>query len=222
MALTPTLDEIIVAGLDAARAATWTCIPGKVLTYDAADVTVDVLPMVRSPIERVDGSTLNEDLPVIPNCPILWAQTNSIAITFPIQPGDFGLLLVLQYSASQYLDTGQVSDPGDLRPHHLGNAVFLPGFGPKTSKPQYAGDPDVVIEPGSAMVRLGGAATDFVALAAATNARLADLANAIATAAVTPGDGGAALKTNIAAKLATAGWSGSTPPSVAATKVKAK
>lgn len=169
MAITPTLADIITAALDARLAETWVALPGRVQSYSSADNAADVLPMLRHPAEATDGSTVNEDLPVVPACPVLWPATAGGALTFPIVAGDYGMLLVLTHSASTFLDSGQVSDPGDVRRHHLANAVFLPGFGPKSAKPTYAGDPDVVLD-SQTFVRVGGGATDFAALAAKVNA----------------------------------------------------
>lgn len=64
-------------------------------------------------------------------------------------------------------------------------------------------------------VHAGGAAGQFVALANLVAAQLNALKTAINGAAVVPGDGGAAFKTNLMAALAS--W----PSTVAATKVKA-
>lgn len=65
-------------------------------------------------------------------------------------------------------------------------------------------------------ILLGRDATKLVALAELVQDELSDIKNAISGAAVTPGDGGAAFKSNIIAALS--GF----PASVAATKVKAQ
>jgi hypothetical protein len=223
MAVTPTLADIIAAAQDARDGERAHVIPAKVATYDSAKNTVDCQVMVRRPVEGSDGSTVNEEWPVIPACPVIWSQTTGYALTFPINPGDFGMLLVLTYSASSFLDTGAVSDAGDIRHSHIANAVFLPGFGPKSTKPTYAGDPDVVLEPGSAGIRLGGAATKKVALAELVVQRFTDFVGAFLSAVPTPNDGGAAIQAYVKAQLGTDGWNVLTgaPPSVGSSKVKA-
>lgn len=208
MAVTPTLDQIIQAGVDSGMAEIYTALPVKVQSFDSGNNTVDVIPMVRSPIERLDGSTLNEDLPVIPAVPVQWMQTNRFSFTFPIQPGDFGLILVQTFSDSSFLDTGAVSNPGDVRRNHIANCRFLPGYGPKSSKPQYAGDPDVVIEPGASMIRLGGGAANFAADASKVATELGKISAAL-SALIAPAGGGTCTGNTYTA-----------PGSVACTKVK--
>lgn len=182
MAENPTLVDIIEAAFDAYDGRHWGPMPGKVVSaYDASDNTVDVLPMVRHPVEATDGSIVNEDFPIIPACQVAWMQIGAAAFTAPLNAGDFGLLVPLNASISSFLDTGNVSNPGDIRKNHIANCIFIPGLGPKSLKPQYAGDPDAVLEPGSVApsLRLCGGATQPVALSNLVSSELAHIAAAI-------------------------------------------
>jgi len=230
--------------------------PGRVERYDAATQTADVLPLLRSPVTQPDGSVVFEDAPVVPAVRVLWPRVGAWALTAALVPGDTVLLLPLEGSPGAWLvGDGGVADPEDLRRHHLGSCVALPGLyvssralaraahatGPEGALADTDGavvlgsDGDaaritlrpsgvVEIAQGSAVVakidadgtvHLGGAAGSLVALASLVNTQLTALKSAINDAAVVPNDGGAALKANIMAALAS--W----PSSVAATKVSA-
>jgi hypothetical protein len=141
--------------------------------------------------------------------------------------------------------TGDVTDPGDLRRQHLAHAVALPGLytrgkalahapsgdtglvlGSDTSGARVAflangtlrvtqGDATVLEVDTAGVVHLGGAAGELVALSNLVAAQLTALKTAINGAAVVPGDGGAAFKSNLMTALAS--W----PGGVAAAKTKA-
>lgn len=215
MPYTPPIEEVIDDAIESRVGELYVAIPGKVqATHGSPLSSVDVIPQVRFPIQKLDGTTKNEDLPVIPNCPIVWPGGGGCQLTFPIQAGCFGLLLVMTYSISSWLDTAQASNPGDVRPNHIGNAVFLPGFQPHTATPQYAGDADVVLEGGSAPhIRLYGAASDFVTLATKVVSRLNRIENALSVWSYQPGTAPAVTPFSA---LTASGVS-----DVAATKVKA-
>lgn len=164
MAYTPPLEEIITDALDGRLRDVFVALPAKVVSRDLSDNTVDVEVQVRMPVPKLsDDSTDHETLPVLPAVPVLFTKAGPISITFPISSGDTGLLLVLSYSISQWLDSAQVSKPGDTRISHLSNAVFLPGLCPKAEIPAAAAVNALVLEADE--VRVGAAATRELAWA---------------------------------------------------------
>jgi hypothetical protein len=130
-------------------------------------------------------------------------------MTWPIQPGDHVLILISTLSPQQWRQSGQPSDPGDLRPHHLGNSFALPCLAPASQTLAHASQSALVLE-GPTEIKLGQDATDFVALAQKV---LDELNKILATfnSAVAPAGGGAVTY-----------GSPYVPAAVAATKVKAK
>lgn len=215
----PTLVEVIRRAIESRVGDVFTTVPGRIDTYDPDTQTADVLPVVRRPMPTEDDGTVYEDLPIIPNVPIVWPRANGAYIVWPIRTGDHVLLMFTTHSFAGWRRTGEVSDSGDVRPHHPGNAVAIPGLGPNADPIDTAAasfDGMTIHHP--TVIRLDSGATDFVALAQKVTDQLTALKSAISGAAVTPGpaiDNGAAFKAGILAALS--GW----PGDVAATKVKA-
>jgi hypothetical protein len=221
MSTQPTMAEIIRKALEARLADVWTALPGRVETYDAVTRTADISPVVRRPITTTEDDTIHEDLPVIPNVPILFPCGGGASITWPLLKGDHVQLLIQTLSPAQWRESGETSDPGDLRLHSLGNAYAIPGMSRDSVALPGSDFPAMVLE--HAEIRLGVGATDFVALASLVTENIQRIVDAISGAATAPGDGGATFKTNMLLVI-----NGVSPPAlplpidVAATKVKAE
>lgn len=169
------LEEVISEAQESRLADVWTSGPGVVLSYDTAGRVATVRPLFQRPIEGPDGATIHETIPDLPSVPVLFPRAGASMITFPVPAETTGLLLFLTLSAGAWRrgpDDGKRALPsGDQRRHHLGSAVFLPGFTPDAKGWPAAEENALVIE--AAEVRLGDhTATQFVALANLVKARL--------------------------------------------------
>lgn len=164
---TPTLAEVITAGIFARLCEVHTAIPGRVETYDKATQTADVKPMIRNTIRGEGTSALiSEEFPVLPSLNVLFMRSGGFSITFPIKPGDFGLILFSERSIDKFRATGEDVAPGDARCHSMGNGMFLPvGIVPTSEALANASDLDMIInvEPGAiAHVARDGVPESFV------------------------------------------------------------
>jgi hypothetical protein len=214
MTLNPELGEVLRRGMDSRAADIFTSCPGRIVSYDSESQTADIAPVVRRAVPAGDESDpVYEDLPVVPNVPVIMPQgmNGTVGITWPLVPGDHGLILVSMWSFTGWRQTGVTSDPGDLRIHSLGNAVFLPGMAPNKSALPQAQINALVIE--GPNIRLGKNASNFVALANLVLGNFTKIKNAFSAWVPVPNDGGAALKTVFGAV---------TFDDVSATKVKAE
>lgn len=136
---------------------TSTAFVGRVHRYSRETGTVDVVPMVRQQIPRPDGSYgFEEDLPIIPEVPLCWPRMGPWFVSMSIELGDCVLCVVLDGDHSPWrvsrategmtgLDRALrgVTNPSDLRRHHLAHAVALP-MGPehRWNTLRHAPDPD--------------------------------------------------------------------------------
>jgi Phage protein Gp138 N-terminal domain len=159
VSLNPTLSQIIEAAIETSKQEHWSALSGTVHAVLGQGV-VDVIANSENPIPDELGNTQYESLPIIPNVRVLYPRSGSAAFTFPVKVGDSGLVVMLTLSDAEWRN-GQPGQPGDTRRDHLAFAVFIPGLFPDASPPQYADDPDVVIDSGASDIRLGGAATSF-------------------------------------------------------------
>lgn len=215
MSARPTLAEVQRRAIQSYLGDVFTAIVGRVETYDAARQTADLTPMVRRPLPTEDEDVTYEELPIIPNVPVLFPRGGGFSITWPIVPGNFLQLIVESLSISQWRRSGEISDSGDIRQNHLGSCVAIAGLGPNSDPidSSQAGANALILE--GPEIRLGKDATQHVALAEAMFTFIHDM---ISSGIPVANDGGAALQT--AWKLYITNHTSPNP--FAATKAKAK
>lgn len=162
-----------------------TCIPAIVQAYYTDNQTVDVLPVVRTALLDENGEPVYEDWPVIPNVPLGILKTNKFVIHIPVEEGDTVMLYFSEADFGIWRDTGQVSNPSDLRRHGVGYPVAVPcivtntqakGWVSKTNSGTkiIIGSTTTVseVQIDESFIQLGHAATDFVALASKVDSAL--------------------------------------------------
>lgn len=190
----PSLSEIVERALASGAANVNTSMPGVVVSYDAATQTATVRPCLKRVLFSEDDEQVAEEIPPIENVPVSFPGGAGFTIHFPLAAGDTGDLIFSQASHNEWQATGNVSAPGDLKPHNLGAAKFYPGL---RHRKNTAPDTDVSIGlPGGLRIHFGGTVnigggSDFVAMAAKVDARLTALethanAHTHATAALGP------------------------------------
>lgn len=224
----PTLAEIFREASDSRLSDVHVAMPGRVVSYDRATSTANVLPMVRRAISDNAGATQHEELPVIPNVRVLFPKGGAFNMTWDLEAGDFVLLVICSSAIGHWRETGDVADPVDLRRHDLSHAVAIPGIGAKANvlPVDPAGVPLITVPlmkiDGS--LNVGILLAEAVALASKVETFLGDLATSIQNGVPGGADGGAALQTSILGLLAAAGWTagGTTPPTTASSNLKAK
>lgn len=121
--------ELISRAIESRLSDLFTVQVARVEAFDPAKRTIDALPMVRRPMPTASGLTVYEDLPIVPNVPILYPAAGALSITWPLVPGDFVVLLSTTLAIGQWRQTGTLSDAGDLRQHSLGSSLALPLLG---------------------------------------------------------------------------------------------
>jgi len=132
----PTDEDIADAREERLRLDMETAFPARVQSYDPDPQVADLVPLVRRQVPQPDGSHTTEALPVLPSVPVCFPRVGTWFLSFPIAPGDTGLVVVCSGDIGPWrVGDGDVTDPGDLRRHHLSHAVFLPsGLVPRSRK----------------------------------------------------------------------------------------
>lgn len=196
---TPTRSEVINRAIARGAAALHVCLPVEVVSYNAGDQTVCVQPLISDLYEDDNGVVQFDELGQINNAPVRFGAGGNFRITFPIQAGDTGELIVNDRSIDAWARYGGTQQPKDSRRHHLADGFYLGGVCPAGKWSQ--ADPSVITigddtKPG-----------DMVATANRVQAQLNLLAKAMSPPqwVPVPMDGGAALSASIAALIAT-GW----------------
>lgn len=230
MSVEPTLAEIMRLAIESRLLDLHVAIPCKVESYNPATQTVEVLPAVRRPIEDATGEVQHEDLPKLPNVPVLYPSSGSFSQVWPLAAGDFVLVVFCSSAIGTWRQGGDIADPVDLRRHDLSHGVAIPCVWPAAQVPSKlpANPLAALLEVGAPVthIQIGAAATSFAALAAKVETIVGDLAAAILNATPVPNDGGAAIQTAAKTALSGLGWTGggTVPPvnSTAATKLKSE
>ena len=125
----PTDRDVLDARAQQQSLEQFTALPGRVQSYDAATQLADIVPCVRHPVPQPDGTTLCEDLPVIPDVPVLWPRVGAWFFAMTLVPGDTVQLLFNSADIGPWLvGDGSTVNPADLRRHHLAHAVAIPGL----------------------------------------------------------------------------------------------
>jgi hypothetical protein len=113
---------------------THTALPARVEEYYPDEQKIDAKPLIKRRVVGGDGSELLEELPIIPDVPVVFPRNANFFLTFPLAAGDLVLLVFVERSLDKWLaSTGEDTDPDEFRMHDLSDAVALPGLYPFSS-----------------------------------------------------------------------------------------
>lgn len=215
--------SVLREAFDSALLDVHVAMPGKVVTYDSSRCVVDVLPMIRRAVQDRHGEVQHEDLPVIPNVPVAFGRGGGFSFTWPLNKGDFVLLVFNSSAIAAWREAGDVSDPVDLRRHDLSYPVAFPCISPDADVPPTESNAArLEVSGNTTHVQVGDSTAQAVALDALIQQRFGELFDAISSAGLGSADGGTLFKSNLIAALGTAGWSSAGATSTACSKLKAQ
>jgi hypothetical protein len=162
----PSLSTLVRDSQDARLDRVHVAVPGIVQTYDKANKVADVLPAINGVIANADGDIFLEDLPVIPNVPVAWYRGGGASFQMKLKPGDSVVLLFSEASYAIWRTTGKVSEPGDLARHDISYPWALPCTAPDADSAAMPTLDDAdgarLDTAGTDLIRMGGAAADFL------------------------------------------------------------
>lgn len=120
-------------------------IPACVESYDPTKQTISARPAVRRNFGRL-GERVSDQLPVLTRVPVVYPQGGGFAMTWPLSPGDFVLLVFSERSLDEWIAQGGAdSIPRANRTHHITDAVAIAGLSSPASPLQSASATDLVI-----------------------------------------------------------------------------
>lgn len=150
MSETPSLDQVILLGIESRLFDLHTCLPGIVEKYNKAKNTVDVTPALKRKYET--GDIVQQ--PVILNIPVAFPRGGKFSITHPIKKGDSVILVFSERSLDVWKKNGGIVDPQDPRKFNVTDAFAIPGGYPETSPVVGASETAVRILNGDALIEL--------------------------------------------------------------------
>lgn len=120
------LDAMIVFG-EELQAGIQTTLPCAVVSFDPAKRTVKAQPLLRGRIQGPDGTFSWVQLPVLLDCPVIFPSGGGVVMTFPLEPGDEGLVIFGSRCIDAWWQSGGIQNQAELRMHDLSDGFFLPG-----------------------------------------------------------------------------------------------
>jgi hypothetical protein len=144
--VTPTWAEIISEAIEQRLYDLHTGLPAKVVSYDGATGTAEVLPLLKRVFRNEDDLLEIMDAPPLFRVPVIFPRGGGYSIRFPIQADDIVYLAFAERSIDRWKEApaGDTVDPVETRKHALSDAVAIPGLSPIT-RPVPDEGPDLVI-----------------------------------------------------------------------------
>ena len=168
---TPDLRDVISEAVRARVAGIHTAVPGVVISYDSTNQSASVRVRINGRRKQRDGTVTTYSPPIIALVPVIMPGGVSSGLTVPIEPGDPVMIYFSERDHSRWLQTGEQSDPVDVRRFDRSDAVAVPGCFPLagvTRPSDSVADGPVLY--GDAVYLGSGSASDYVALANQTDA----------------------------------------------------
>lgn len=173
MSATPEWAELMRNAVEGHAFELHTAMPGQIVrvhtSADGKHQFVDVQPCLRRavPVDADDPETtattpfVEEDLPVLPMVPVAFQQGGGFFLSFPLQPGDFVLLIFAERSIDRWIETASKANQrtvstGDVGVHVLEGAIAIPcGPAPRANLLADVSGTDLVIgKDGGSAIRI--------------------------------------------------------------------
>lgn len=112
----------------------WTTLPAAVVEYNPALRTVSLQPLIQAGRPNTETREMEWfPLPILLDCPVVFGGGGGYLLTFPLLPGDEGLVMISSRCIDGWWEMGGLQPQMDLRMHDLSDGFFLPGI---ESKPR--------------------------------------------------------------------------------------
>lgn len=120
---TITIEDLIKTAGQRQRVDIHTALPGRVVSFNPDQNTVQVEPMINQVLDNGEES----ELPVLVDVPVQFPRGGGFVLTFPMAPGDEGLIVFGERCIDGWFVSGNKSKPLDYRLHDYSDAFFIPG-----------------------------------------------------------------------------------------------
>lgn len=126
-----------------------TCLPGIVKSYNPSTNKATIQPALNKAF--FSGAM---PMPILENVPLLFPGGSNFNMTFPVNSGDYVLLLFSERSIDLWLSVGGQVTPNDPRKFDLSDAIAIPGLQPFTGNFSNNNGTDFVISFAGSEIRI--------------------------------------------------------------------
>lgn len=127
-----------------------TALPGIIKAYDPTTNKATVQPALNK--NYLSGEM---PMPVLQNVPVMFPGGSNFNITFPLNEGDYVLLLFAERSIDLWKSNGGQVTPADPRKFDLSDAIAIPGLQPFTGDFSNRNNDDFTINFGGSSISIG-------------------------------------------------------------------
>lgn len=120
--------EVMETHLDGRQAQIHTSMPGTIVSYDPATMTVVVQPAIQGMHQKLDGKVEPVTISTIGDVPVHFPSGGGHTMTFPIAAGDECLIMFSERNIDNWFQHGGVQQPRDYRMHDMNDAFVLVGL----------------------------------------------------------------------------------------------
>lgn len=120
----PSMEAAADAAIDAALAQVRTAMPARVVRFDEKLQTATVQPQ----IHQVLANGSSAPYPLIQDVPVQFPRGGPFVMTFPVEPGDECLLVILDRCMDGWFVSGRDGPPLDYRLHDPSDATAIVGI----------------------------------------------------------------------------------------------
>lgn len=103
-----------------------TALPGAIIDYDFTTQKANIQPLLNK--KWADGT--ETPLPVLSNIPVIFPRAGGASLTFPVNKGDYCLVLFIERSTDLWKSQGGLVTPNDSRKFDLSDGVAIMGLYP--------------------------------------------------------------------------------------------
>jgi len=128
-------EEALRLALDGQQAKLWTALPAQIVSVDLTKFTCSAQPLIQGKLTDKNGKVSNTTIPVCPDVPIVFPHGGGFALTFPLAPGDEGLLVFASRCIDNWWSAGGIQPQFEQRMHDLSDGFFIPGPYSQPKKP---------------------------------------------------------------------------------------
>lgn len=127
-----------------------TAFPGKVISYDYTQKKAVIQPQINK--KYTDGTV--QAMPILNNVPVIFPFASGASITFPVNEGDYCLVLCCERSIDEWLTTARQAAPNDPRKLDISDAVAIMGLLPFTETSPADNNTDFLISYQGSKIRI--------------------------------------------------------------------
>ncbi|HBC94307.1 MAG TPA: hypothetical protein DCZ10_15770 [Pelotomaculum sp.] len=102
-------------------------IPGIVQSFNSAEQTVTVQPVLRERVREQNGDLSFVNLPLFLDVPIIFPRAGGFVLTMPVQPGDECLVIFGDMCIDAWWSNGGVQNQIEKRRHDLSDGFAILG-----------------------------------------------------------------------------------------------